>query len=66
MDTAGEYNAKQNQSVRERPIPYDLIYMWNLRNKTKEQREKKKIQTRKLLTIENKLLVTIGEVGGVK
>ena len=42
--------------------------MWNLRNKTNEQREKKEREKDKpgnrLLTIENKLMVTRGEVGG--
>ena len=38
MVGAKEYNAKQNKSVRERQIPYDFTHMWNLRNKTKEQR----------------------------
>ena len=33
MDETREYNAKQNESVRKRQIPYDLTHMWNLRNK---------------------------------
>ena len=41
MDGAREYNAKGSQSVRERQISHDLTYMWNLRNKTNQQREKK-------------------------
>jgi len=40
MDGAREYSAKQNKSVRERQIPYDFTHMWNLRNKTNEQRKK--------------------------
>ena len=36
-----QYNAKQNKSVTERQIPYDLTHMWNLR-KTKAAREKKR------------------------
>ena len=32
----GHY-AKWNKSDRERQIPYDFIYMWNLRKKTSEQ-----------------------------
>ena len=37
--------------------------MWNLRNKTNKQREKKRGKPRKrLLTIENKLSITIREV----
>ena len=42
MDGAREYIAKQNKPVRERQIPYDFTHMWNLRNKTNEQRKKKK------------------------
>ena len=41
--------------------------MWNLRNKTNEQREKKREGGKprnRLLTIENKLRVTRGKVGG--
>ena len=65
MDGAREYNAKWNKSVRERQIPYDFTHMWNLRNKTNEQREKERGKPRnRLLTIENKLMVTRGEVGG--
>lgn len=67
MDGAGEYNAKQNQSVRERQTPYDFTYMWNLRDREMEQR-KRNIEggkTRKsLLAIGNELLVTRGEAGG--
>ena len=30
--------AKPNRSIRERQSSYDLIHMWNLRNKTGDQR----------------------------
>ena len=33
MDGPGEYYAKWNNPVRERQIPHDFIYMWNLMNK---------------------------------
>ena len=46
MDGATEYNAKQNESVRERQIPYNFIYMWNLRNKINEQRGKERERER--------------------
>ena len=36
MDESRVYYAKRNKSDRERQIPYDLTYMWNLKNKTKE------------------------------
>ena len=34
MDRPGEYYAKWNKPIRERQIPYDFTYMWNLINKT--------------------------------
>ena len=35
MYGSGEYYAKWNKPVRERKIPYDFIYMWNLiKNRT--------------------------------
>ena len=39
-----EYYAKENKSVREKQIPYDLTHMWNLRKKqiNIEEREEKK------------------------
>ena len=33
MDGSGEHYAKWNESVREKQIPYDLLYTWNLMNK---------------------------------
>ena len=33
MDGPGEYYAKWNKPVRERQVPYDFTYMWNLMNK---------------------------------
>ena len=38
--------------------------MWNLRKKTKEQRDKKETNQKTDSTIENKQGVTRGEVGG--
>ena len=38
--------------------------MWNLRNKANEQEEKRSEPKNRLLTIENKLMVTRGEMGG--
>ena len=68
MDGTIEYYAKRSQSVRERQIPYDYTRMWNLRNKTNEQRGEKERQWGKprnrLLTTENKLMVTREVVGG--
>ena len=33
MDGPGDRYAKSNKPVRERQMPYDFIYMWNLMNK---------------------------------
>ena len=50
-------------SVRERQIPYDFTHMWNSRNKANKQRRKNRQGDKpRLLTIENKLVVTRGEV----
>ena len=37
MDGPREYYVKSNNSVKERQIPYDFIYRWNLKNKINEQ-----------------------------
>ena len=31
MDGPRDYHTKRNKSERERQIPYDIIYMWNLK-----------------------------------
>ena len=41
---------------------YDFTHMWNLRNKQAKGKKREKPRNR-LLTIENKLMVIIGEVG---
>ena len=51
MNGPGEYYANENKSVRKRQIPYDFIYMWNLKNYTN------KIET----VIESRLMVARGE-----
>ena len=33
MDGSRGYHAKKNKSDRERQIPYDLTYMWNLKKR---------------------------------
>jgi len=68
MDGAREYYAKGNKSVRERQIAYDSTHMWNLRNKTVNIEGKNKGEVNQKtdsLTIENKLRVARGEVGGM-
>ena len=47
--------------VRQRQIPYDLTYMWNLKYDTNELIYKTK---NRLADIENKLTVTKGEKWG--
>ena len=37
MDGAGEHYAKLSKSLSERQIVYDLMYKWNLINKTNKQ-----------------------------
>ena len=31
MDGPGEYHTKRSKSEREKQIPYDITYMWNLK-----------------------------------
>ena len=47
MDRSRAYNAKQTKPVKEGQILYDFTGMWNLRNKTNEQRGKKRQINRK-------------------
>ena len=63
MDGAREYCAKRNKSVRERQRPYHLTRVEF--KKQNKQREKNRQKARnRLLTMENKLMVTRGEAGG--
>ena len=41
MDGLGGYYAKWNKSDRERQILYDIIYVWNIKNKLVNITEKK-------------------------
>ena len=34
MDALRDYHTKRSESERERQMPYDITYMWNLKNKT--------------------------------
>ena len=36
MDGPSDYNTKWRKADRERQIPYDITYMWNLKYDTKE------------------------------
>ena len=58
MDTTRDYHTKQSKSERERPIPSDITYMWNL----KIQYKSTYLQNKTRLTdIENR---NCGVVGG--
>ena len=51
-----------NKSSRERQIPYNFIYMWNLRNETKQTNKQNR---NKIIDTENIVMVVrLGEVGG--
>ena len=61
MDGPGGYHAKWNKSNRERQI-YDITYMWNLKKWDKGTY----LQNRnRLRDVENKLMVTEREDGGI-
>ena len=51
MGRGGDYNFKQNMSVRERQITFAFTHMWNLRNKTNEQRKKERVRQIKKQTL---------------
>ena len=36
MDRLRDYHAKWSESEREKQIPYDITYMWNLKDDTNE------------------------------
>ena len=36
MDGPRDYHTKRSKSQRERQIPYDITYMWNLKYDTNE------------------------------
>ena len=56
MDGPGGYYAKWNKSDRERQIPHDFTYMWNLENKTNNKQNKNR-----LIDTENGLVVDRGQ-----
>ena len=51
MDGSRGYYAKWNKSGRERQIPYDFTYMWNLKNKINEQTKQKQTHTSREQTV---------------
>ena len=42
MDGPGAHYAKWNKPVRERQVPYDFTYTWNLMNKENLKKTKEK------------------------
>ena len=50
------------KQIREGHIPYGFTHRWNLKKKTKKKKRDK--PGNRLLTTENKLVVTRGEAGG--
>ena len=44
MDGPGDYYTKWSKSDRERQIPHDTTYIWNLKNKTNKQSKMKQTQ----------------------
>ena len=60
MDGPRDCHTEWSKSDRERQIPYDITYMWNLKNGYKWT----DLQDRSTVTdAENKLMVTGGKVG---
>ena len=57
MDTTRDSHTKWSKSERERQIPYDITYMWNLKYDTNEPIYK----TERLTDVENSLVVAKGE-----
>ena len=51
MNGPGENYALENNSVRERQIPYDFTYMCNLKNSINEQNKNKLLDTEHRLTV---------------
>ena len=60
MDTTRDYHTKQSKSERERPIPSDITYMWNLKIQYKSTYLQNKTR---LPDIENRRGVAKGEGG---
>ena len=59
MDGSRDYHTKRSKSERERQIPYDIAYMWNLKYDTNEFI----YETEKDSDTDNRLLVAKGEEG---
>ena len=46
----------------ERQIPYNFTHMWNFKNKYEKEEKRRGKSINQILTIENKLMVTRGEM----
>ena len=55
MNGPRDYQTKGSKSDRERQIPYDITYMWNLKYDTNESIYQTEIDSQ---TIENRLVVS--------
>ena len=55
-----DYHTKQSKSERERQIPHDITYKWNLKYDTNELI----YETNRLTDIKNRLVVAKGEGSG--
>ena len=51
MDGPRGYYAKWNKLFRERQIPYDLTYMWTLKNSINKQNRNRPIDTENMLMV---------------
>ena len=45
MDGTRDFHTKWSKSDREREIPYDITYMWNLKNDANELTDKTEIDS---------------------
>ena len=61
IDGPRDCHTEWSKSARERQISYDITYMWNLKKWYKWTYLQKRNRS---TDIENKLMVTKGEVGG--
>ena len=57
MNGPRDYHTKRSKSEKERQIPYDITYMWNLKYDTNELI----YETNILTDIENRLVVAKGK-----
>ena len=66
MDGLEGYHGKWNNSDRKKQILYDLIYMWNLKNKTNKQIKWTKYNRNRLINREQVVARGETEQGGCR